>query len=58
VRGDGTIHLQKVTVARDYGDKIEISDGIRAGETIVASPTDATREGMKIEVAGPERSIK
>jgi RND family efflux transporter MFP subunit len=51
VRPDGTIHLQKVTVGRDYGDKMEISQGVREGETIVASPTDATREGMKIEAA-------
>jgi RND family efflux transporter MFP subunit len=58
VSPDGTIHLQKVTVARDYGDKMEISQGVREGETIVASPTDATQEGMKIEVAAPERSIK
>jgi multidrug efflux pump subunit AcrA (membrane-fusion protein) len=53
VRPDQTVHLQKITVGRDYGDRVEILQGIAEGTTIVAVPGDAAREGAKIvPVAG------
>jgi RND family efflux transporter MFP subunit len=48
VQPDGNIHLQKVTVGRDYGDRVEILQGLSTRETIVAAPGDAAREGTKI----------
>jgi RND family efflux transporter MFP subunit len=55
VQPDHTVHLQKVVVGRDYGDKLEISDGLKMGQTIVASPNDQTIEGLKIEPAAREK---
>jgi RND family efflux transporter MFP subunit len=48
VREDGIIHLQKVTVGRDYGDRVEILQGVEPGATILTSPGDVAREGAKI----------
>jgi RND family efflux transporter MFP subunit len=48
VQPDSVIHLQKVTVGRDYGDRVEILQGLSAGATILAAPGDAAREGTKI----------
>ncbi len=48
VQPDQTVHLQKITVGRDYGDRVEILQGIAEGTTIVAVPGDAAREGAKI----------
>ncbi len=48
VRRDNTVHLQKVAVGRDYGDRLEILEGVDDGATIVAAPGDATREGVSI----------
>jgi RND family efflux transporter MFP subunit len=48
VAPDHTVHLQKVTVGRDYGDRVEILQGIAEGTTIVAAPGDAAREGATI----------
>jgi RND family efflux transporter MFP subunit len=45
---DQTVHLQKVTVGRDYGDRVEILQGVAEGTMIVAAPGDAAREGAKI----------
>jgi len=45
---DHTIHLQKIGVARDYGDKLEVSGGLQEGQTIIASPGDVAREGAKV----------
>ncbi len=48
VRPDHTIHLQKIEVARDYGDRLEVSSGLQQGETIIRNPGDV-REGLKVD---------
>jgi len=48
VQDDGTLHLQKVTVGRDYGDRVEVLQGVAEGTMIVAVPGDTAREGVKI----------
>jgi RND family efflux transporter MFP subunit len=45
---DGIVHLQKVTIGRDYGDRVEIVQGVTEGATIVTAPGDAAQEGAKI----------
>jgi multidrug efflux pump subunit AcrA (membrane-fusion protein) len=47
VRPDNTVHLQKVSVGRDFGDRLEILAGVDEGATILAVAGDA-REGTKI----------
>ena len=48
VRPDHTVHLQKVEPGRDYGDKMEVLSGLRAGDTIIANPGDTAREGALV----------
>ena len=48
VQPDQTVHLQKITVGRDYGDRVEILQGVSEGTTIVAAPGDTAREGATI----------
>jgi multidrug efflux pump subunit AcrA (membrane-fusion protein) len=48
VTPDHKVHLQKITVGRDYGDRVEILQGIAEGTTIVAVPGDAARDGATI----------
>jgi membrane fusion protein, multidrug efflux system len=48
VQPDHTVHLQKITAGRDYGDRVEILQGITEGTTIIAAPGDAAREGATI----------
>ena len=50
VRPDNTVHLQKIEVARDYGDRLEVSSGLEQGEKIIMNAGDAAREGLKVEV--------
>jgi RND family efflux transporter MFP subunit len=45
---DQIVHLQKITVGRDYGDRVEILQGVTEGTTIVAAPGDTAREGATI----------
>ena len=66
VRADGAqvavvqndvVHLQKVAIGRDYGDRVEIVQGVTEGTTILAAPGDAAQEGAKIVPVSSE-SVK
>jgi RND family efflux transporter MFP subunit len=48
VQPGGTVHLQKIEVERDYGDHLDISDGLRDGDSIVLNPGDAITEGVRV----------
>ena len=58
VRGSGTrvavvnkkhtVHLQKVEIGRDYGDKLEVTSGLREGDAIIANPGDSAQEGALV----------
>jgi RND family efflux transporter MFP subunit len=49
VRPDNTVHLQKIEVGRDYGDRLEVINGLHDGDTIIPNPGDLAHEGLKIE---------
>jgi RND family efflux transporter MFP subunit len=49
VRPDRSVHLQKIEVGRDYGDRLEVMSGLQEGDLIIPNPGDAAREGLKVE---------
>ncbi|MEO8026743.1 MAG: efflux RND transporter periplasmic adaptor subunit [Bryobacteraceae bacterium] len=50
VVGPGTrVHFRKITIVRDNGTQVEVSDGIYDGDQLILSPTDAIREGVEVE---------
>jgi RND family efflux transporter MFP subunit len=49
VRPDNTIHLQRIQIGRDYGDKLEIISGLQPGDLVIANPSDTIREGVKVD---------
>lgn len=49
VRPDDTVHLQKIEVGRDYGDRLEVLGGLREGDKIIQNPGDIAREGIKVD---------
>jgi RND family efflux transporter MFP subunit len=49
VRPDHTVHLQRIQVGRDYGDKLEIISGLKPGDLVIANPSDTIREGVKVD---------
>jgi len=46
---DGKAHYQKVVLGRDFGDEVEIKDGLRNGEVVILSPADDLREGDPVK---------
>jgi multidrug efflux pump subunit AcrA (membrane-fusion protein) len=49
VRPDHTVHMQKIEIGRDYGDRLEVLTGLREGDTIIPNPGDVLREGAKVD---------
>ena len=59
VRADGTqvavvgpdsiVHLQTIVIGRDYGDRLEVLQGLKIGDRIIANPDDSAREGVKVD---------
>lgn len=51
VEGDGLVQLRPVTVARDYGNVVELASGLERGARVVDSPPDGLAEGDRVRVA-------
>jgi RND family efflux transporter MFP subunit len=53
---DQTVHLQKIEIGRDYGDRLEVTGGIHEGDTIIVNPSDGVRDGVRVNpVRGVEK---
>jgi RND family efflux transporter MFP subunit len=42
------VHFQRVTVGRDYGDRIEVLSGMTEGQRAIVNPNDSVQEGVKV----------
>jgi len=50
------IHWQKIRVGRDFGDRIEVLDGLKESTKVVMNPTDDLREGIQVAVKATDES--
>ena len=46
---DSIVHLHNIVIGRDYGDRMEVMQGLQVGDRIIANPDDNAREGVKVE---------
>jgi RND family efflux transporter MFP subunit len=51
---DGKVHNRKVSVGRDFGTDVEISDGLSGNEQVVTNPGERLAEGGEVQITGPE----
>jgi RND family efflux transporter MFP subunit len=51
VNGSGTVHLQPVRVGRNYGETVEVLEGLKGNESLVLNPSDSIAEGDKVQAA-------
>jgi len=47
---NGSLHLQKITIARDFGKEVEVHDGVKPGDEVVLKPMVNLAEGDKVAV--------
>ena len=50
VRND-RVHLQPVTMGRDFGTSVEVVSGVTAEDRVVVNPPDALEEGQMVQIA-------
>jgi membrane fusion protein, multidrug efflux system len=48
---DNKVVIKKVTIARDFGQTIEIASGLEANDRVIQSPPDGISEGDAVRVA-------
>jgi multidrug efflux pump subunit AcrA (membrane-fusion protein) len=54
VRDGNKIHVQSLTVGRDFGTEIEVASGLSEGDEIVTNPGEKLAEGVEVKtVAAP-----
>ena len=49
VRRDHRVHLQTMETGRDYGDRLEVRNGLHEGDTIIGNPGDVMNEGTEVD---------
>jgi RND family efflux transporter MFP subunit len=55
INPDKSIHMQPVTVYRDSGAAVELSDGLQGGENIVLNPPASLQDGGKVKVNSDQK---
>jgi RND family efflux transporter MFP subunit len=45
---NGIAHLQKITIARDFGTYVEVHDGVKPGDQVILNPMIDLAEGSKV----------
>ncbi|HEV2330445.1 MAG TPA: efflux RND transporter periplasmic adaptor subunit [Verrucomicrobiae bacterium] len=53
---DNKVQLRDVKVGRDFGDIIEVLDGLTTKDRVVDNPPDSIADGMTVEVVHPENN--
>jgi RND family efflux transporter MFP subunit len=51
------VHYTKVEVRHDYGAEVEVTAGLKGGETVVVHPGDAIPEGTLVQPAAPPKDV-
>jgi RND family efflux transporter MFP subunit len=51
---NGTAHMQKITIARDFGKEVEVHDGVKPGDEVILKPMVNLAEGSKVAVRKTE----
>lgn len=58
IDGQQRVHLQHVTIGRDFGSTVEIIEGLADGDRVVLSPPDSLYEGQQVKLSEPNAAQK
>jgi len=51
VRADGRVQLRALKLGRDFGNSVEVVDGVNAGDRVILNPPDAITDGAEVRIA-------
>ena len=47
------VHMHKITITRDFGREVEVSQGVAAGDQVIVSPPVDLQDGAKVRIRAP-----
>src|SRR5258707_1470850 len=47
---DGVAHLRKIAITTDYGNEVEVSDGVKDGDKVIMQPPVNLADGGKVQI--------
>jgi RND family efflux transporter MFP subunit len=50
---NGVAHIQKISLARDLGNQVEVRDGVKAGDQVILNPTVDLMDGTRVRPRAP-----
>jgi membrane fusion protein, multidrug efflux system len=50
---DGKVEIRKITINRDFGDKLEVSQGLSVSDQVILNPSDSLSDGMIVRITEP-----
>jgi len=53
---DGVVHFHRVTLGQDFGNEVEVVEGLSGDELVIANPGERTVEGAAVAVAGADKA--
>jgi RND family efflux transporter MFP subunit len=53
VHPDGKVEVRKITINRDFGDKLEVSEGLSISDQVILNPSDSLSDGMNVRITEP-----
>jgi RND family efflux transporter MFP subunit len=53
---NGVAHMQKITIARDFGKEVEVHDGVKPGDQVILNPMVNLAEGSRVAVRKTQTS--
>src|SRR4051794_20519582 len=53
---NGVVHMQKISIARDFGTRAEVHDGVKPGDQVILNPMLSLTEGSRVSAHRAPRS--
>jgi RND family efflux transporter MFP subunit len=55
---DSKIQLKRIAIGRDYGNTVEVLQGLDASDSVVDNPPDSMEQGQQVHVKAPAETSK
>jgi RND family efflux transporter MFP subunit len=53
---NGVVHMQRISIARDFGTQVEVHDGVKPGDQVILNPMLSLTEGSRVSAHRPQTS--
>jgi RND family efflux transporter MFP subunit len=53
VTSDGKVEIRKITINRDFGNKLELTHGVSVSDQVILDPSDSLTNGTKARIVPP-----